>query len=67
MSAQPEPEWLCDIVHFDVAPDGTATVATRPADWVLIGEAGDFAVCDEHHQAMRDPSPQWRQVAKVAS
>jgi hypothetical protein len=38
-----EPQFICDY-HHDTPPD------VRPADWLLIGESGDYAVCDEHFQ-----------------
>jgi hypothetical protein len=34
----------CDYRHDD----------ERMADWALIGEAGDFFVCDEHFQQRTD-------------
>lgn len=32
---------MCDY-HHDTPPD------ERPADWVYIGESGDYYVCDMH-------------------
>ena len=50
-----EPMVTCDYVHTDDEP--------RRADWALIGEAGDFYICDEHYQ-MRPAEKQrgWRRI-----
>lgn len=36
----------CDYRHEDDLP--------HPADWCLIGESGDYYVCDEHFEMRTD-------------
>jgi hypothetical protein len=38
----PVPQYTCDV--RDGHPD------EQPADWLLIGESGDYALCDAHFQ-----------------
>lgn len=49
---------FCDYKH----EDGTM----RFADWCLVGEAGDYAVCDECFQRRTDPGKRgWTRIIHV--
>lgn len=43
-------EWAADL-RCDITHDGEQPLA----DWYLIGEAGDFAICDHHHDQVIHP------------
>lgn len=45
----------CDLIH--------EVDALVPAEWALIGEGGDYYICDEHYRMVsRDQRPTWKHI-----